>query len=64
MVGCWKSECTLDDVLPQRGCFDVIRDVDAFLIIRHTGGKSGRSLPITVMPTLFETLQVSGFHGH
>ena len=57
MVGCWKSECTLDVVLPQQGCFEIIHDVDALLIIWHIGGKSGLSLPDTVVPTLLKKLQ-------
>ena len=46
----------MDVVLPQLGCFENIHDVDALLIIRHVGRKSGLSLPITVVPALFKTL--------
>ena len=57
MVGCWKSECTVDVVLAQQGCFEIIHDADALLIIRHIGRKSGLSLPVTAVPALFKTLQ-------
>ena len=37
-------ECTLDDVVHQGGCWDILHDVDALLIMKHTSWMSGLSL--------------------